>query len=35
MARIVNIHEANNQLSKRLEQAHAGEEIILASPMRA
>lgn len=30
MSRIVNIHEAKTHLSRLLEQAHAGEEIILA-----
>jgi prevent-host-death family protein len=30
MARIVNIHEAKTHFSKLLEQAHAGQEIILA-----
>lgn len=30
MVRIVNVHEAKTHLSKLLEQAHAGQEIILA-----
>jgi prevent-host-death family protein len=30
MAIIVNVHEAKTHLSKLLEQAHAGQEIILA-----
>ena len=30
MTQIVNVHEAKTHLSKLLEQAHAGEEIILA-----
>jgi prevent-host-death family protein len=30
MTRIVNVHEAKTHLSRLLEQAHAGEEIILA-----
>jgi prevent-host-death family protein len=30
MPLIVNVHEAKTQLSKLLEQAHAGQEIILA-----
>jgi prevent-host-death family protein len=30
MATIVNVHEAKTHLSRLLEQAHAGEEIILA-----
>jgi prevent-host-death family protein len=30
MTRIVNVHEAKTHFSKLLEQAHAGEEIILA-----
>ncbi len=34
MTRIVNVHEAKTHLSKLLEQAHAGEEIILAKAGR-
>ena len=30
MTRIVNVHEAKTHFSKLLEQAHAGQEIILA-----
>ncbi|HNB67462.1 MAG TPA: type II toxin-antitoxin system prevent-host-death family antitoxin, partial [Accumulibacter sp.] len=30
MAVIVNVHEAKTQFSRLLEQAHAGQEIILA-----
>jgi prevent-host-death family protein len=30
MARIVNVHEAKTHLSRLLDQAHAGQEIILA-----
>jgi prevent-host-death family protein len=30
MARVVNMHEAKTQLSRLIEQAEAGEEIILA-----
>lgn len=30
MSTVVNVHEAKTQLSKLLERAHAGEEIILA-----
>lgn len=30
MTRMVNVHEAKTHLSKLLEQAHAGQEIILA-----
>ena len=30
MLRIVNVHQAKTQLSRLLEAAHAGEEIILA-----
>jgi antitoxin (DNA-binding transcriptional repressor) of toxin-antitoxin stability system len=33
MARIVNVHEAKTHLSKLLEQAHAGQEIIFAKEM--
>ncbi len=30
MPQIVNVHEAKTQLSRLIDQAHAGEEIILA-----
>jgi len=30
VSRIINVHEAKTHLSRLLEQAHAGEEIILA-----
>ena len=30
MSRVVNVHEAKTQFSRLLEQAHAGQEIILA-----
>lgn len=34
MTRVVNVHEAKTHLSRLLEQAHAGEEIILAKAGR-
>lgn len=34
MARMVNVHEAKTHLSRLLEQAHGGEEIILAKAGR-
>lgn len=30
MGKIVNVHEAKTQLSKLLDRAHAGEEIVIA-----
>jgi prevent-host-death family protein len=30
MSRVVNVHEAKTQLSRLLERAHAGEEVIIA-----
>ena len=30
MAKSINVHEAKTQLSKLLERAHAGEEIVIA-----
>ncbi|MGA9521466.1 MAG: type II toxin-antitoxin system prevent-host-death family antitoxin [Myxococcaceae bacterium] len=30
MKRVVNVHEAKTQLSKLLERAHAGEEVVIA-----
>lgn len=34
MTRVINVHEAKTHLSRLLEQAHAGEEIILAKAGR-
>lgn len=34
MTRVVNVHEAKTHLSRLLERAHAGEEIILAKAGR-
>ena len=30
MARIINVHEAKTQLSRLLERAHAGEEVVIS-----